>query len=94
MKNTRGLAELALPSQSQLWKKDRDTEFGGLYRHIVVKNGITGEVIYNKTGQCFIDNNSTVNFIKILWIDENLKDNVYLGDNYSIVAEEVRKNER
>jgi hypothetical protein len=79
------------PSQQALWEKDKATGYGGLYRHIVVTNGITNEVIYDKSGRCFIDDVSTINFIKILWLDENKKDNVYLGDNYSVIAEEISR---
>jgi hypothetical protein len=79
------------PSQQALWEKDKATGYGGLYRHIVIKNGITNEIVYDKKGQCFIDDASTINFLKILWLDENKKDNIYLGDNYSVVAEEISR---
>lgn len=77
------------PSQNAMWEKDKATGYGGLYRHIIIKNGITNEVVYEKSGRCFIDDQSNVNFLKVLWLDKNHKDNIYLGQNYSVVAEEI-----
>lgn len=79
------------PSQQALFEKDKATGYGGLYRHIVVRNAITNTIIYDKTGRCFIDDGSTINFLKVLWLDENKKDNIYLGDNFSVIAEEINR---
>lgn len=78
------------PSQQQLWQKDKATGFGGLVRHIRVIDEITGNVVYDKTGRCFVADGSTPGDVKILWIDGNKKDDI-IGSHFLLIAEEVQQ---
>jgi hypothetical protein len=76
------------PSQQALWEKNKATGYGGLTRHIVITDAITGKVIYDKTGRCFIADGSKSSDISILWIGERNKKDDILGAHMIMVAEE------
>lgn len=79
------------PSQQAMWNKNKQTGYGGVVRHIVVRDAITGLVVYDKTGRCFIDDSSNKNDIAILWTSADYKttkkDDI-IGEHMILTAEE------
>ena len=76
------------PSNMAMWRKQRDTGYnGGVVRHIQVFDPMTGQVIFDRTEKCFIDDSSTSGDIMILFTKTNKKVDI-LGPAI-MVAEEV-----
>jgi hypothetical protein len=76
------------PSNMALWKKQRDTGYsGGLLREITIYNTFTGDIVFQKTGKCFIQDDASAGDFMIYWSDENKKTD-FLGHGLSMVAVE------
>jgi hypothetical protein len=79
------------PSNMALWKKQRDTGYsGGVVREVTVYNTITGEVVFQRTGKCFIEDDAVVGDFMILWTEDNTKTD-FLGRWLALVAVEVKR---
>lgn len=64
---------------------------GGLNRCIRVVNLVTGDVIWENTGKSFIDGNSKVGDVTIIYYDEsgNSKKADFIGNFYGVEAIEL-----
>lgn len=78
------------PSQMALWRKQRDTGFhGGVVREVTIYNAFTGQVVYQRTGKCFIEDNATPGDFMILWTENNKKTD-FLGYGLIMIATELK----
>jgi len=76
------------PSNMALWRKQRDTGYnGGLLRDITIYNTFTGEIVFQKTGKCFIEDTAIPGNFMILWTEDNKKTD-FIGHGLIMVAVE------